>query len=310
MSPCRLVRGWYWCLDQVAGENAGMPVITAAPWSTSFVVGDDDGTAQVMSLGPPRVVATFKTVFSAHSHRIALVPGESPVVIAGAWARGGVCGYDAITGQQMWQRRDLGRVQAIRALDPALAGTWLEGQSARVLRSSTGREVARLRGVRQVLALSHDRCVLAGKRWAAVGSRDFVPARRVPLESFAVLDGALSPQSAAVSEADGPLRILGAHGDVVGRWAVPGAHVLRAAWDDEEQQWLGVIRHLRTPGHELIRLSPEAEPAHRLRIGDLADAAFLGSGRYLAILRHGHPARVEVVSTRTGAIEWEAEIAI
>lgn len=48
-----------------------MPVIAAAPWSTSFVVGADDGTAHVISLGRSEVVACFETVFSAHGPRIA-----------------------------------------------------------------------------------------------------------------------------------------------------------------------------------------------------------------------------------------------
>jgi hypothetical protein len=284
-----------------------MGVLAAAPWSDDlFVGGDDDGTAHVFSLGRRQEVASFPTVYEGRGRRIALVPGAPPVVVAGAWTRSGVCGYDALAGRLLWRRPDLRRVQQIRALTAELAGVRLEGQPACVLSVSTGREMARSTAVRQVLALSSGRSLLAGQRWVAVADADLAPVRRVPLESFAVVDGALSPEGAAVSEAGGILRILGPAGDVVGRWAGPAGSVGQAAWDKAGQRWLCVAR----PALEtacLLRLSPDAGTADRLGIGQVRSAAFFGDGCHLAVARFGAPRRAEVLLTDTGTAEWEVD---
>src|SRR4051812_40497301 len=73
-----------------------------------------NGPAHVWSLRRGAELATFDTILDIF-WRLALVTGTEPVVVAGAWARHGVCGY-SLTGEQIWQNMSRSAVQTVTAL--------------------------------------------------------------------------------------------------------------------------------------------------------------------------------------------------
>src|SRR4051812_25475088 len=90
--------------------------VAAPRWEPDlFVAGEFDRTAQVWSVSRATEVAHVDTVFDFGGRRLALVTGEMPVIVAGAWARHGVCGY-SLTGEQMWQNKARSAVQTVTAL--------------------------------------------------------------------------------------------------------------------------------------------------------------------------------------------------
>src|SRR4051794_3081527 len=80
-----------------------------------FVAGEFEQTAHVWSLERATEVVKIDTVFDFGGRRLALVTGDTPVVVAGAWARHGVCGY-SVTGEQIWQDKTRSAVQHVTAL--------------------------------------------------------------------------------------------------------------------------------------------------------------------------------------------------
>ncbi len=80
--------------------------VATPPWEEDLLVAAaPGGLVDVWSLTRAERIATFETVWgSGGGWRGALVPGERSVVVAGAWERHGVCGYD-LSGERLWQER-------------------------------------------------------------------------------------------------------------------------------------------------------------------------------------------------------------
>lgn len=72
------------------------------------VDGTTDGSVQVWSLERQALESDFDTVLDFGGQRLALCTTlDQLVVIAGAYERHGICGYNARTGERIWQRKDL-----------------------------------------------------------------------------------------------------------------------------------------------------------------------------------------------------------
>ena len=110
---------WTQRLAGVVRKAARMPEIrhVAAPRGEPdlFVAGEFERTAHVWCLSRATEVASVDTVFDFGGRRLALVTGDAPVIVAGAWARHGVCGY-SLTGEQLWQNKARSAIQHVTAL--------------------------------------------------------------------------------------------------------------------------------------------------------------------------------------------------
>lgn len=252
-------------LDTDVRKAARMPDIrhVAAPrWESDlFVTGEFERIAHVWSLGRAIEVASVDTVFDFGGRRLALVTGDAPVIVAGAWARHGVCGY-SLSGEQVWQNRTRSAVQHVTALGSGRVAVGYAKGPAAVLDALTGEELRSLREVVGVYALTPNLSLLEGRAYVRLADAELEAiGQRIALRSFAVLDAAASAEHVAVAEAGGPLRILDFDGTQRAAHVIPGGHVLTVAHDRASGTWRAITRVDREADvtYELIRLSDDAE---------------------------------------------------
>src|SRR3954447_25163452 len=182
--------------DGVVRKAVRMPDIrhvSAPRWEPDlFVAGEFERTAHVWSLSRANEVANVDTVFDFGGRRLALVTGDAPVIVAGAWARHGVCGY-SLTGEQMWQNKARSAVQHVTALASGRVAVGYAKGPAAVLDAATGQELRSLRGVTGVHALTPEIPLVASNASGRPADAEREPmGLRIPLRSFAVLDAAAS----------------------------------------------------------------------------------------------------------------------
>jgi hypothetical protein len=255
--------------------------VAAPPWEGDlFVAGEFERTAHVWSLGQAAPVADFDTVFDFGGRRLAMLTGDTPVVVAGAWARHGVCCY-SLTGERLWQNKARTNVQHVTALASGRVAVGYGKGPAAVLNASTGEELRSLRGVTAVYALTPGMSLLESSTYVRLADAELEPiGERIELRSFAVLGAAASAEHIAVAEAGGPLRILDLDGAERAAHTVPGGHVLTVAHDRATGTWRAVTRVERQDkvnyGH--IRLSDDGEVLEHHPLDDVLDAAWLHEG--------------------------------
>ncbi|WP_205709608.1 hypothetical protein [Kineococcus siccus] len=95
-------------------------------------------------------------------------------MVAGAWERHGVCGYD-LSGQRLWQDRSRTNVEVVTALAGGRVAVTYLRRATRVLEAASGEEVRSLRGALQVFALRPDVSLAVGSDWCRLLDRSLDP---------------------------------------------------------------------------------------------------------------------------------------
>lgn len=260
--------------------------VAALPWEPDLVaVGAHERRVEVWSLARLAPLAVMDTVLDFGGQRLALVTdGQAePVVVAGAWARHGVCGH-ALSGERIWQYRERSQVQYVTALAGGRVAVGFERGPATVLDAATGRPRDELRAVVQVVALTPEMVLLVSRTHVQVTGADLVPrGSRVALRSFSVLDAAAGDGLVALAEAAGDLRFLRLDGSERAAYPVPGGHVRRVAFDASTGTWraLTSVDQGDRVGCALIRLTPDGELLEQRPLDSVTDAAWLRDGAAL-----------------------------
>lgn len=238
------------------------------------------GTVDVWSLQRATRPARFDTPYDFGGRRLAVVPGERPVVVVGAWARHGVCGYD-VTGERLWHDRSRTNVQIVTALDRGRVVVSYHRSTTRVLEAATGHEVRSLRGVRRVFALRPDLSLGMGNSdWCRLLDRSLDPlGPRIAVPSASMVAAAAGDDHVAIAEIGGPLRIL----DVGGRErARVDNHVRHVAHDPVTRTWVAIRE--TDGGQSLLRLTDDGQVLEQRPCGYWWDVATMRGGRILVVL--------------------------
>ncbi|MFN8138193.1 MAG: hypothetical protein U0R49_00160 [Fimbriimonadales bacterium] len=145
-------------------------------------------------------VASFQTIFDPGGRRVAVSP-DSAIVFAAAYGRGGVAAYCAKTGELIWQRKDIRKVQRLVAFEQFL-GVSLEGLSSLILRASDGSTETRVVRTNEVWGFSGSGFVVGASSreifiyaWPSLDRL-----ARIPMTSAGVLDVGISNSEIIVSE--------------------------------------------------------------------------------------------------------------
>jgi hypothetical protein len=268
-------------------------------------LGEARERVHVVALQPPGHVATFDTILDFGGKRLAMCSvGERLVVVAAAWERDGICGYDALTGARLWQRKDLKRTQR---LSPAgkgeLVAASLEGQALQVLDAATGETKASIRSAASFWQSPLAPVAVTGwnREIALIDTVSWERRWRGPIEGFAVLDAAFGSDFLAVSDAHtahGSIYCFGLDGQLVWRHEeAPETLCWALGWDGERREWLGLEHHVNKKAPDLLsRWSSTGAPISQEEVESVGGgAAFLLGGRTL-VTQSGN-----VVDTRTGA---------
>lgn len=268
-------------------------------------------------------LVTFRTGLDFGGRRLAILSKPRPVVVVGAWERHGVCAYDALNGELLWQRKDLKKTQRLFPCDEevhrARLGVDLYYKSFRLLELSSGNDVAKLRGVGAV-AFSLGSGHLLACTYDTVSLYDHRMTRLWKARTGAMIAScALGPCGAVVATLGLPAFLqpppsIGGgtpdhstrpHGlimyDLQGRkrWECDGL-ITDVVWSVFHESWLAVER--REDASQRLRfLGYDGSERVSLELGKPADLAFMDDGRYL-VTSNGQV--LEIPSLR---VVWEFE---
>ncbi len=238
----------------------------------------------------------METILNFGGRRLALcTTSDRMVVVAGAWERHGICGYDASTGERLWQRRDLKRVQSLSpAGDGSAVAACFDSCLMQVLDAASGTTIATVRAVRRFWQSRH---VAIGAvevlgHVALVGSDDWRVRWRAPVAGFALLDAAFAPDAILVSDAVDSTFDANAVGSVYcfsltgkllwQRQPPPETNVPWLGWDTEAGEWLGIRHNVEKREPEmLLRWSRDGDQLSRVALGLVGEYAILPAGRLL-----------------------------
>ena len=260
--------------------------VAAPPWEEDLLVtAEFERVVHVWSSQRAARCATFETVFDFGGRRVALVPGERPVVVAGAYTHHGVCGYD-LSGGRLWQDRSRTNVQIVTALAGGRVAVSYNRGPTRVLEAATGNEVRSLRGVLQVIALTPDLSLGVSGGWCRLldGSLDPLGPRIATGLNPAWL-AAGDGEHLAVSGIGGPLRFLALDGRERAR--VDG-HFRHVVHDPVSATWV-LVRVSDDGQTSLLRLTHDAEVLEQRPWALFRDVATMGSGAALILLTDAGP---------------------
>lgn len=229
--------------------------------------------------------SSFDTVFDFGGRRVTALDESTPLVVAGAWARHGVCGYTS-SGDLTWQNKSRTNVQYVCPLPDGLVAVSYEAQPTLLLDARSGDQVATLRGVKEVLTLSRDRTLLVETGYVRLASSSCEDRQqRIRLESFALLGAAMDGVSVALAEAGGPLRRVGFDGNEIARYEVLAGRTQAVAHDPSTQTWTAVIHASDT---RLVRLNDDFSVLEERTVPHLIDATVLaGDSRLVLVTTDG-----------------------
>lgn len=207
-----------------------------------FATATFERSVTVWSLKQRQLVAAFNTVLDFGGVRLAMAGGERPKVIAGAYLVHGVAGYDALSGEIVWHRKDLKGVQQVSVCEETRkVAVGLERGPLHVLDLETGETFFTFRGAKSA-AIDPSGIFLVGKKWVAMANLDGSSRWRVRVEFWGSFQARIAPHGVLVT-------LLGGKGTVCfdlasGRekwiYSRSGWGVRDARWCERDQVWRAV----------------------------------------------------------------------
>jgi len=253
--------------------------VATAPWDADLVAaGRRGGVVDVLSVHRGQRLASFETLWDGSGWRGTVVAGDVPVIVAGAWERHGVCGYD-LSGERLWQDRSRTAVNVVTAVADGRVVVSYARRATRVLDAATGEEIRSLRGIERLVPLSPDLSLGVGGGWYRLMDRSLDPlgsriATGLNLVWFAATDG----EHLAIWELGGPVRVLDSDRRERARLAVDQLQII--VHDPVTGTWVG-LRRADDGRSWLFRFSDDGEILDERRVGFVRDATSMRGGRNL-----------------------------
>lgn len=230
-------------------------------------------------------LGSLDTILDSGGRRFA-VSADGRTVAAGAYHVHGIAAYSSSTGEAIWQRKDLKKVQQITFNgDSARVWCGFDSGPCESLNATTGKSGRSLRGVLRVWESDFAPVrILERKRNYAIADFE-APVASIPRVGFAVLSAGFSPSQVCISEAAGPVRVFDTRsGAEVWRHTPPqGTHFLRVAFCEEVQSFFGVSWPFEKGGQLLLqRFAPDDGSVSALmEISPASEVAFCLRGSRL-----------------------------
>ena len=285
-------------------------IAPAAASDRLFLTAEFEHRVRMWSFADHSLTAELETVLDFGGQRLALCGSETPIVVAAAWERHGICGY-APDGTRLWQRKDLRQPQHISPVaGGALVVACFDQRPLHVLDAESGETVVTVRAVRRFYD-SRFADVGLGEVYGhvvLVGTDDWKVRWKAPIDGFATLSAAAGPGAFAVGDvvsfdADGRSSVScrDLTGEMLWRWSCPPeVNCPALAWDDAGCEWVGVLNHVNNKRPDtLVRWSADGDVLAERPLALFAEYAFLPGGRHL-VTSDG-----AVRETREGSVVWE-----
>lgn len=219
----------------------------ATSWAGDHVaVADPQGHVQVWNMRKAQRLSSFETTMDSGGRRLA-INRLGTICFAGAYQRHGIAAYDTQTGEQRWRRKDLKKVQKLRAsLDGCRLFCGFENRDFLILDESDGQSLEAISRAIDVWESPYQSIVTVVQhgRDYSVRTLENVPIISLPRTTFASLDFAYGPQSLCISESTGPTTNFDmSNGEI--RWKFDpgkGNHVLRLAYIEDQHKFAAITR--------------------------------------------------------------------
>jgi hypothetical protein len=211
-------------------------------------------TVHLYDLATLQRTRTIETTLDYGGRRLA-ISDDGRTVIAGAYQVHGIAAYSGETGDELWRRKDLKKVQHVNFNgDNSRVLCCFDARACESLNAGSGKSGNSLRGVRGAWESPY-----AAIRFLE-RARDYVIAdsertmAKVPCTSFAALSAAFSRELVCLSESGGPVRALDVRSGAE-RWRhIPpkGTHFLRVAFAESAGMFVGVSWPFQRGGPMLL----------------------------------------------------------
>ena len=260
--------------------------VVASSSSRRVVLAAFEHHVEVWDLPDRHLVGSFRTVFDFGGSRIAL-SDELDVLVAAAYTRHGLIVYRPESGERLWERRDLTKVQGLTlSADGTRVYCGREGFPCDLVDVRTGETVEHLRGSRQVVESPWNRARFNDRLKPAIETLTGDKVCAVSRLTFAILDATFAPGRLFVSESGGPVRCLSiASGHELWRYRpARGAHVLQLAYRADDDSVVAVEWPFEHGGPRQLLSFSAAEGVQRSRHEIEGTAhAFCTNGRCLVM---------------------------
>ena len=273
-----------------------------------LAAGEFESRVHLFDLQTSEALSSFDTTLDFGGRRLA-ISEDGGTVLVGAYYEHGIAAYSADTGEELWRRKDLKKVQHVRfhANEHAVF-CGLEVGGCRSLDVGSGKERERLRGVSGAWESPFGPTRLLERRGGYTIESSTRRPVAVPAVGFAVLAVAFSPDLVCVSEASGPVRAFDVGTGVeVWQHAPPvGSHFLRIAYLETEGAFAGVSWAFVFGGTPLLqRFSAEGRAETVGETGPGTELEFCLRGGHL-ITNEGVLVEVST-GTATGVLPFPAQ---
>jgi hypothetical protein len=234
----------------------------------SFVaVGSVDKDVCVIRVADNRRYDLPGVSYDFGGHRLAVDP-QSGTLFSGAYHNTGIAAYEIETGNRLWHRRDLKKVQEI-AYDSRHAVVYcaFKGRAAKPLNARDGRERRSIRGL-EGFHFSKDSSVgVFELDDVRLENRVAGATHILPRQSWGVLDVAFAAKAVVLSWVGGPVVSYNAQtGEELWRYATEGTHAFSIApSSDETAVWVAEQPYKEPPWHRLRLISSAGQVIREIR---------------------------------------------
>lgn len=213
---------------------------------------------QVFDIKSMQVISEFDTILDFGGRRLA-ISEDGKICICGCWARHGICAYETKTGNLLWQRIDLKRVQQIQILhaDNTKFFAQFEVGTSRILDINTGLDIEKISSAKYIFNSRYLEIDIIGKSSKIqIMDRETKKIKaKIERQNFATLDLNIADNCFVTSESGGPLSCY----DILSgqlKWRIPiseDGHFLRVAFNEELDHYLGVSWPFMESGNKKLK---------------------------------------------------------
>ncbi|MFN3301144.1 MAG: YncE family protein, partial [Sediminibacterium sp.] len=218
--------------------------------STSFLgnriaLAEFENLVQIFDLNTLQVISEFNSVLSYGGKRIA-IDEQGEICVCGAWQRHGICGYNSNSGELIWQRKDLKRVQHLQNLrsNQQLLFANFEGSSSRIIDFRTGIDIDKIPNIINYYECKYQSIDIYD-RSLSIDIIDRISKKRIAKldrKSFGTLDLTFNFDSLCISESAGPLSCYDLNNGKL-KWRIYGGidgHYLRICYNEHLNMFVGI----------------------------------------------------------------------
>jgi hypothetical protein len=234
---------------------------------TFVAVGSVDKDVCVIRVADNRRFDLPGVSYDFGGHRLTVDP-QSRTLFSGAYYNTGIAAYEIETGNRLWQRRDLKKLQEI-GYDSRddLVYCAFEGRAAKPLNARDGRERRPIRGLKGFHFSKDCGVVVLESAEVKLDNRAVGVSHTLPRQSWGVLDVAFAAEAVVLSWVGGPVVSYDAKTGQE-RWLYPtqGTHAYSIAPSTSESAvWVAEQPYEEPPWHRLRLLSDGGKVLREIR---------------------------------------------